>query len=489
MPPKIDQPRKQIDLLIVVSNLHSQENLGCLLNINKQGLMVVGRSQVQQNQIYQVKLRSLKEGIDFELGAESIWSQHYPQQKKYLTGFNIIDISPYHEAALVDLLTIPGIQDRDPIIDWRTINPADVKLICEKAETVVDDAPHTILHQPSEQTDRIDTQTTHLLPHAMVNTLAEQPPSKHSSATDQPTHFGKYEVIDVLGQGNMGIVYRCLDPHIHRTVAIKTVSCDGLSAQAKQQILGRFSQEIKAVGRLSHPNIVSIYESGDVDGMPYFVMEYIPGKDLSQHLKERVLNVEEGIQIIKQVLDALHYSHSMGIVHRDLKPSNLFMDTQGRVKLSDFGIAKVEDTDYTVPGTVLGTPTYMSPEQCQGRTVDARTDIFSSAVVFYELLTSEQCFSANSSYTVMQNILHLHPIRPSNLNVQIPLDIDRVITKAMAKRPSDRYQSAMDFKEDLLKVYYGPRTDNPPQPLFWIGIAAAVCGAIVIISGVVWFLA
>ena len=460
-----------------------------MVNINKHGLMILGHDLVHQNQIYQVKLRSVEEGIDFELGAESAWNQYYPDQNQYLTGFNIIDISPYHEAALIDLLMIPGIQDNNPDIDCTLINAADIRRIAEKAsaqEAPVGGVPSVFTQAPDQTWS--SEQAANLSPSLTIldaPTAAFPLPSSKTTPTNQPTHFGKYVVIDILGQGNMGIVYRCLDPAINRQVAIKTVSYEGFSQQAKELTLERFSREIKAVGRLSHPNIIAIYESGKIDETPYFAMEYIAGKDLSEHLKNRTFSVEESLKIMSQVLDALHYSHSMGIVHRDLKPGNLFMDEQGRVKLSDFGIAKVEDTDYTVPGTILGTPTYMSPEQCQGRPVDARTDIFSSAVVLYELLTSEQCFSANSSYSVMQNILNLEPIKPSSLNVQISPFIDPIIAKAMSKRPCDRYQSAMALKEALLSGNHNPSKILP----LWrnVGVAVTALSLIAVLSAAIWY--
>ncbi len=263
----------------------------------------------------------------------------------------------------------------------------------------------------------------------------------------QPTSFGKYIVQEKIGEGAMGSVFKAYDPSIDRIVAIKTISPAILSADISGEFKARFLREIRAIGKNNHTNIISIFDNGELNGNPFFVMEYVEGKELKELLKNgSTLSLNNNNKIISQILDALSYSHECGIVHRDIKPSNLFIDTEGNVKIADFGIAKQTNSDLTQHGSIIGTPSYMSPEQCQGKQVDHRSDIFSTAVVFYEMLTGEKCFSGASSHTIMHKTISSTPEKPSKLNIHIPKSLDNVVLKALSKSPNDRYQTANEFK-------------------------------------------
>jgi serine/threonine-protein kinase len=264
--------------------------------------------------------------------------------------------------------------------------------------------------------------------------------------------LGKYDIEGELGKGAMGVVYKGKDPFIERFVALKTVRADMLRAEdpeATSAQITRFKREARAAGRLNHPNIVGIYEYGEDDGTAFIAMEFIEGRDLKDYFdKEERFEVKTIVRIMGDVLSALDYAHHHGIVHRDIKPANIMLTDDGVVKITDFGIARLESSNLTQVGAVMGTPSYMSPEQFMGQQVDGRSDIFSSGAVLYQLLTGEKPFTGSLT-TVMHRVLHSQPERPSALNVQIPRAFDQVVEKAMAKRPEDRYQSAAEFAQAL----------------------------------------
>lgn len=273
--------------------------------------------------------------------------------------------------------------------------------------------------------------------------------------TQEPESFAKYKVEKVLGEGAMGIVYAAYDPAIGRRVAIKTIHAHLLQGTEGEELRGRFQREIRAVGKLSHPNIVAIYdtdEAQDASGavVPYFVMEFVDGKDLQEHLADGVrFPLAKTIDIACQVLDAFEYTHKLGIIHRDVKPANIFLTGDGRIKIADFGIARVDNSSLTQTGAVIGTPNYMSPEQCSGQAMDSRSDLFSIAVVVYELLTGEKPFSANSAHATMMKLVQSHPEPPSVFNPALPRALDGVIARALAKSPDERFQSAAEFARAL----------------------------------------
>ncbi len=261
--------------------------------------------------------------------------------------------------------------------------------------------------------------------------------------------LGKYEILRELGRGAMGVVYEAFDPSLERTVALKTIRRDQLEGAEAADAIARFEREAKAAGRLNHPNIVSVYDFGDDNNTTYIAMEFVHGRELKSFFgKDERFPMPEIARIMGQLLDALEYSHNYGVVHRDIKPANIIIQFNGQVKVADFGIARIESSQYTQAGTVLGTPAYMSPEQFMGQTVDRRSDIFSAGVVLYQFLTGERPFSGAAT-TIMHKVLSVDPPAPSMLNVQTPKPFDEVISKAMAKRPEDRFQTAKEFADAI----------------------------------------
>ena len=261
--------------------------------------------------------------------------------------------------------------------------------------------------------------------------------------------LGKYEIRHEIGRGAMGVVYEGYDPMIKRIVALKTIRADQLAGADGPNVIARFRREAQAAGRLNHPNIVSIYEFGEDAGTWFIAMEKIEGRELKQcfETNERFTTADI-VRIMSQVLDALDYSHRQGVIHRDIKPANIFLLPGGVVKVGDFGIAHIETSNLTQVGAVMGTPSYMSPEQIMGLPVDGRSDLFSAGVVLYQFLTGERPF-AGSATTTMQKVLKEDPLPPSSLNVQAPAGMDAVVRKALAKRPEDRFQTAREFADAL----------------------------------------
>jgi len=259
------------------------------------------------------------------------------------------------------------------------------------------------------------------------------------------SNLGKYEVRREIGRGAMGVVYEGYDPMIKRVVALKTIRADQLAGDESATVIARFRREAQAAGRLSHPNIVPIYDFGEDNGVWFIAMEFVKGRELKEYFEanER-FSVADIVRIMSQILDALDYSHRQGVIHRDIKPANIFLVADGAVKVADFGIAHIESSSLTQVGTVLGTPSYMSPEQIMGLPVDGRSDLFSAGVILYQFLTGERPF-AGSATTTMQKVLKEEPLPPSTLNVQILPEMDAVMRKALAKRPDERYQTAREF--------------------------------------------
>jgi len=271
-----------------------------------------------------------------------------------------------------------------------------------------------------------------------------------------PQKLGKYEVRRQLGRGAMGIVYEGYDPFIQRTVALKTIRKELLDQDQAQEMLARFQREAQAGGRLNHPNIVAIYDYGEDQETAYIAMEFIKGKELKELFTENTRFALPTIAgIMSQLLLALNYSHLHGVVHRDIKPANIIVMDDGQVKIADFGIARLESSNLTQTGLVLGTPNYMSPEQFMGQHVDGRSDLFSAGVVLYQLLTGEKPFVGESTTTIMYQVLNNTPNPPSLLNVQIPAAFDGVVRKALAKRPEDRFQSGQEFLDAITSAAEG----------------------------------
>jgi len=263
--------------------------------------------------------------------------------------------------------------------------------------------------------------------------------------------IGKYEIVREMGRGAMGIVYEATDPYIGRKVAIKTIRFDVLTQPAEQdEAQKRFMREARSAGILSHPNIVTIYDVGEDQGLTYIAMEYIDGESLESMIAaRRRLTLEEIIYLVAQLGDGLDYAHRNGIVHRDIKPANILIDIEGRPRIVDFGIARISSSSLTQTNQVLGTPYYMAPEQIAGKPVDQRADLYALGTILYELLTLEKPFPGDNVTTVIYKIMNEQPPRIRDAAKNLPAGLDYVVTKALAKDPARRYQSGRELAEDL----------------------------------------
>ena len=292
-----------------------------------------------------------------------------------------------------------------------------------------------------------------------------------------PSTIGKYKITRALGKGAMGMVYEGFDPVIERKVAIKTILSEHLDAADMEEAVARFKREAQAAGRLQHPGIVAVFEYGNDAEMAFIVMEYVEGQELKQALQAgKRFEVIEIFEIMKQLLTALDYSHKQGVVHRDIKPANVMLLPGPKVKIMDFGIARLESSSLTQAGTVVGTPTHMAPEQLMGIPADGRADIWSSGVILYELLTGMSPFLAETPAAVMHNVLQSDPAPPSSLNPAIPRGFDPVVARALAKKADDRFRTAREFQAGLLMALQGKAVTatmtlktqtamRPPEPV------------------------
>lgn len=269
---------------------------------------------------------------------------------------------------------------------------------------------------------------------------------------EQIENIGRYKIVSELGMGAMGIVYKGYDPGIDRFVAIKTLSLNALDIESNE-LEDRFKIEAKAAGRLTHPNIISIYELGEDADKAFIAMEFVDGCTLSELDKHgEQLTLDQILHIMRMVLYALQYAHENGIVHRDIKPSNIMYTPNGEVKIADFGIARIESSTKTQLGTIIGTPGYMSPEQIMGQCVDHRSDIFSAGILLYELLTGERAFVSTNITSTTYKVVHTELPPPSKLCPTLPEAVDAVLARALAKQPDNRFQSASEFAEALINV-------------------------------------
>ena len=273
--------------------------------------------------------------------------------------------------------------------------------------------------------------------------------------TNKPAKIGKYEVLDVLGRGGMGVVYRARDARLGRTVAVKMLT-EGFAGAP--DMLRRFYEEANRHAALQHNNIVIVFDAGDQDGEPYIVMEFVEGTGLDKILKEEQrLRPEVALSVVEQVCLALAYAHRKGVIHRDVKPANVIVQKNGTAKLLDFGIARDEirvDQTITNTGTLVGTPPYMAPERFRGVPIDGRSDIFSAGVLLYQLITGRLPFDADYP-AVIEQILRVEPPAPSQLVADCPAALDAIIAHALAKSPLDRYPDADDLAMDLHEVAEG----------------------------------
>ncbi|MCZ6752064.1 MAG: serine/threonine-protein kinase [Acidobacteria bacterium] len=276
--------------------------------------------------------------------------------------------------------------------------------------------------------------------------------------------LGRYEILEELGRGAMGTVYRARDPKINRIVAVKTIRTLGNSADDEAGNRERFFREAQAAGKLSHPGIVTIYDVGEEETTktPYIVMECVSGQTVESLLTGKAaerLPLETTLDLVKQVAEALDYAHAQGIVHRDIKPANILVTAENRAKITDFGIAKLAMTQFTMTGVLLGTPTYMSPEQLNGKTVDGRSDLFSLGIILYWMLTRKKPFAGENLTEVSFKIAYKDPVPATQLNPSLGLDFNYVLDRALAKDPARRYQRGKEIADDLADL----REGRPPR--------------------------
>ncbi len=268
--------------------------------------------------------------------------------------------------------------------------------------------------------------------------------------------LGRYKITGILGKGAMGVVYKGHDPKIDRQVALKTIRSEIFADESnREELLRRFQQEAQIAGRLSHNHIVGIYDVGEDDGITYIAMEYIDGKSLDKIIKDGIrLSIDQIVFTAIQVCDALDYAHRHGIIHRDIKPANIIIiGDANKVKVADFGIAKLVDADMTIGKRLMGTPYYMSPEQIKGGKYDGRSDLFSLGIVLYELLTGKKPFSGEDISTIIHNIINQTPLPPGKVNSNVPHLFNKVVLKALAKDPGDRYQTGHEFINTLRSTF------------------------------------
>ncbi|HZR55555.1 MAG TPA: serine/threonine-protein kinase [Terriglobales bacterium] len=275
-------------------------------------------------------------------------------------------------------------------------------------------------------------------------------------------NFGRYEILAEIGRGAMGVVYKARDPKIDRLVAIKAISLFGQEPEDEAEYRERFFIEARAAGRLSHPAIVTIFDVGEelVSHEPYIVMEYVAGQTLNRVLsgQNKKLPLGPALQIAQELAEALNYAHSQGVIHRDVKPANIMVTVEGHAKIADFGIAKLNQAHMTLPGQVLGTPAYMAPEQLSGEASDARSDIFSLGVILYNMITGFKPFQGNSATTVCFKVVNREPLAASSLNSDLPAQIDRIVDRAMAKDPAQRYQTGAEMARDIQALRKADKT-------------------------------
>lgn len=263
--------------------------------------------------------------------------------------------------------------------------------------------------------------------------------------------IGKYKILEILGKGGMGIVYKAQDPDIDRVVAIKTIRFDLVQeGTLRDELMGRFMREARAAGKLSHSNIVTIYDVGREEDLTYIVMQFIKGQSLEGLIcSQKKLTPREIFELLEPICSALDYAHKRGIVHRDIKPANIILDESGKPFILDFGVARIETSTITQTGSVVGTPSYMSPEQIMGKTVDSRSDVFSLGVILYELLTGQRPFVGENISTIVYKIVNEDPPHLHDIKKDIPEEYEQVIERALAKKPEHRSQTCTEMIQNF----------------------------------------
>jgi serine/threonine-protein kinase len=280
-------------------------------------------------------------------------------------------------------------------------------------------------------------------------------PAVAMPAGPPPAMLGRYQILNEIGKGAMGVVYRARDPMINREVALKAIPlADEFEGRELEEARGRFFREAEMAGRLSHPHIVTIFDAGEHDGTAYIAMELLRRRHPVEHTQpERLLPVAVALDLVGRLADALHFAHQRQVVHRDIKPANVMYDPSGAdLKITDFGIARLTDSARTRTGVVLGTPSFMSPEQLQGREVTGRSDLFSLAVTLYQLLTAQLPFRADSMPELMLKIVQdTHP-RIRTIRPDLPEKLEAFFERALLKDPADRFESGAAFAAALRQI-------------------------------------
>ncbi|WP_269533911.1 serine/threonine-protein kinase [Chitinimonas sp. BJYL2] len=276
--------------------------------------------------------------------------------------------------------------------------------------------------------------------------------------------LGHYRINAVLGQGAMGTVYRAVDERLDRTVALKVLKLD-LNTDDRAEYAARLQQEARSAARLNHPNIITVYDCGDIDGYAYLAIEYVEGKTLESYIAGGLkVSVSKTIKLAGQLFGALAYAHEHQVVHRDIKPGNLMLTADGRLKITDFGIAQLPASDLTRAGTLVGSPRYMAPEQIEGKKLDGRADVFAAGIVLYQLLTGVRPFDGDHVATIAYRILHEQPTRPRELASDLPPWLDDFVMRCLEKDPAKRFQSAREARHALREQATASPVKEPTAP-------------------------
>ena len=287
-----------------------------------------------------------------------------------------------------------------------------------------------------------------------------------------PKVIGRYEIVEELGRGAMGSVFKARDPAVGRIVALKTIHTTALEGAQSEEYRTRFYREARASGVLAHPGIVPVFDVGDDAGVPFLVMEFVEGRNLADVIKKgERYTLDRVSEIVQQIAEALGYAHRQGVIHRDIKPANILMTSKAvygseRPRITDFGIAKLASSDITTTGQLLGTPSFMPPEQFTGSPIDGRADLFSLGVILYSLATGEQPFPGETMTAVSYKVVYTEPIPPAKLNPAIPARYEAVILKALAKSPADRFQTGEEMAQELAALRLGAGTTISPSANF-----------------------
>lgn len=304
-----------------------------------------------------------------------------------------------------------------------------------------------------------------LLPETGDGTAPYPPPDLTSSPGTKVHYFGDYELMEEVGRGGMGVVYRARQVTLNRDVALKMILAGRLASEAEVK---RFFHEARAAAKLQHPNIVAVHEVGLQDGQPYYSMDFIEGSNLEQLVRQHPLPAQQAAEYVRAVAEAIHFAHEHGTVHRDLKPTNILIDIFNQPRITDFGLARCAQLDphLTTSGQILGTPAYISPEQAQAKTeaVGPQSDIYSIGAVLYHLLTQRPPFAAESLPVMLDLVVHREPVSPRALNPSVPRDLETICLKCLQKEPGRRYRSAQDLSDELGRFIRGdPILARPPS--------------------------